>query len=81
MSYTPFTKLSDLVKSDITPYLLVIFIILLFNIKLVMSFKVTSLFEWFIVIFSVLLYFYVPEGALWNGRVISFLNLGVVIIF
>ena len=33
MSYTPFTKLSDLVKSDITPYILVIFIILLFNIK------------------------------------------------
>ena len=81
MSYTPFTKLSDLVKSDITPYILVIFIILLFNMKLVMSFKVTSLFEWFIVIFSVLLYFYVPEGALWNGRVVSFLNLGVIIIF
>ena len=41
----------------------------------------TSIFEWFILVSSVLLYFFVPEGALWNGRVISFFNLGVVVLF
>ena len=27
------------------------------------------------------MYFYVPEGALWNGRMVPFFNLGIIIIF
>lgn len=81
MSYTPYSKLSDLIKDDVTPFLIVVFLIFLLNFKQIYERNITSIFEWFILVSSVLLYFFVPEGALWNGRVISFFNLGVVVLF
>ena len=81
MGYTPYTKLSDLIKSDIAPFMVISFLIVLINFKDIYRHKTTSLFEWFILISSVLLYFFVPEGALWNGRVVSFFNLGVIVLF
>ena len=81
MSYTPYSKLSDLIKDDVTPFLIVVFLIFLLNFKQIYERKITSIFEWFILVSSVLLYFFVPEGALWNGRVISFFNLGIIVLF
>ena len=81
MGYTPYTKLSDLIKSDITPFVVISLLIILINFKDIYRHKTTSLFEWFILISSVLLYFFVPEGALWNGRLVSFFNLGVIVLF
>ena len=81
MSYTPYTKLSDLIKSDIAPFIVISLLIILINFKDIFRHKTVSLFECFILISSVLLYFFVPEGALWNGRVVSFFNLGVIVLF
>ena len=81
MSYTPYSKLSDLIKDDVTPFLIVVFLIFLLNFKQIYDRNITSIFEWFILVSSVLLYFFVPEGALWNGRVISFFNLGIIVLF
>ena len=81
MGYTPYTKLSDLIKSDITPFIVISFLIILINFKDIYMQKTTSLFEWFILISSISLYFFVPEGALWNGRLVSFFNLGVILLF
>ena len=81
MGYTPYTKLSDLIKSDITPFVVISLLIILINFRDIYRHKTTSLFEWYILISSVLLYFFVPEGALWNGRVVSFFNLGVIVLF
>ena len=81
MGYTPYTKLSDLIKSDVAPFMIISLLIILINFKDIYRHKTTSLFEWFILISSVLLYFFVPEGALWNGRVVSFFNLGVIVLF
>jgi hypothetical protein len=81
MGYTPFTKVNDLIKPDILPFLVISLLIVLINFKDIYNRKGTSIFEWFILLSSLLLYFFVPEGALWNGRVVSFFNLGVVIVF
>ena len=81
MGYTPYTKLSDLIKSDITPFIVISLLIILINFKDIYRQKTTSLFEWFILTSSLLLYFFVPEGALWNGRLVSFFNLGVILLF
>ena len=81
MSYTPYTKLADLIKSDITPFLLASVFIFFFNFKEIYSRKETSFFEWFMLFSSIILYFFVPEGALWNGRIVSFLNLAVIVLF
>ena len=81
MSYTPYTKLADLIKSDIAPFLLATIAILFFNFKEIYSKKETSFFEWFMLLNSIILYFFVPEGALWNGRIVSFLNLAAIVIF
>ena len=81
MSYTPYTKLADLIKSDIAPFLLATIAILFFNFKEIYLKKETSFFEWFMLLNSIILYFFVPEGALWNGRIVSFLNLAAIVIF
>ena len=83
MSYTPYTRVKDLIKPDILPYTFLLFLLLLgrFNFRKLKESKIFSIFEYYIVIFSVILYFYVPEGALWNGRLVPFFNLGIIIIF
>jgi len=83
MSYTPYTRLKDLIKPDILPYVFLLFLFLLgrFNFKKLIENKTFSLFEFYLLLMSVSLYFFVPEGALWNGRLVPFFNLGIIIIF
>ena len=83
MSYTPYTRLKDLIKPDILPYTFSLFLFLLgiFNIKKLIENKTFSLFEAYLLLMSVSLYYFVPEGALWNGRLVPFFNLGIIIIF
>ncbi len=83
MSYTPYTRLKDLIKPDILPYTFLLFLFLLgrFNIKKLIQNKTFSLFEFYLLLLSVGLYYFVPEGALWNGRLVPFFNLALIIIF
>jgi len=83
MSYTPYTRLKDLIKPDILPYTFLLFLFLLgrFNFKKLIENKTFSLFEIYLLFMSVSLYYFVPEGALWNGRLVPFFNLGIIIIF
>ena len=83
MSYTPYIRLKDLIKPDILPYTFLLFLFLLgrFNIKKLIENKTFSLFDMYLLLMSVSLYYFVPEGALWNGRLVPFFNLGIIIIF
>jgi len=83
MSYTPYTRLKDLIKPDILPYTFLLFLFLLgrFNFKKLIENKTFSLFEIYLLFMSVSLYYFVPDGALWNGRLVPFFNLGIIIIF
>ena len=80
MTYTPYTQISDLVKSDILPFVIgsLIFII---SYSRKTSFKAISGFEIYIISISIYLFFYGPESALWNGRIVPFFNLGIIILF
>src|SRR6056300_452285 len=80
MTYTPYTQISDLVKSDILPFVLgaVIYFILSSSKN---SLKSISIFEIYLISISVYLFFYGPESALWNGRIVPFFNLGIIILF
>ncbi len=80
MSYTPFTKLEDLVKEDILPIIFILLGLTIAKFKELIQYKSLNLFEIFLVVSSILLYFFVPEGALWNGRLVPFFNLGVIFI-
>jgi len=80
MTYTPYTQISDLVKSDILPFLLgAIIYIISSNSKT--SLKVISGIEIYLISVSLYLFFYGPESALWNGRIVPFFNLGIIILF
>ena len=83
MSYTPYTRVKDLIKPDILPYtfFLLLFLFGSFNFKKLKVYKIFSIFEFYLLIISIILYFYVPEGALWNGRLVPFFNLGIIIVF
>ncbi len=81
MSYTPFSRLDDLIKDDILPIIFILLGLLIFKHKNLIKSESFNLFDLYIVSSSVLLYFFVPEGALWNGRLVSFFNLGIVFIF
>ena len=80
MSYTPFTRLEDLIKEDILPFIFILFGLIIAKFKDLIKYKSLNLFELYLVVSSVLLYFFVPEGALWNGRLVPFFNLGVIFI-
>tara|TARA_A100001011_G_scaffold398480_1_gene503069 strand:- start:1029 stop:3203 length:2175 start_codon:yes stop_codon:yes gene_type:complete len=80
MTYTPYTQLSDLVKSDVLPLVMgtAIYII---SSKSKTSLKAISGFEIYLLFISLSLFFYGPESALWNGRIVPFFNLGIIILF
>ena len=80
MTYTPYTQVSDLVKSDILPFAIGAIIYIIFSGSKA-SLKVISGFELYLLSISIYLFFYGPESALWNGRVVPFFNLGIVILF
>ena len=81
MSYTPFSRLNDLIKNDILPIIFILLGLLILKHKNLIKSKSLNLFDLYIISSSLLLYFFVPEGALWNGRLVSFFNLGIVFIF
>ncbi len=80
MSYTPFTRLEDLIKEDILPVIFILLGLIIAKFKKLIKYKYLNLFEMYLVISSILLYFFVPEGALWNGRLVPFFNLGIIFI-
>ena len=80
MSYTPFTQLEDLIKEDILPGIFICLALMIAKSKDLIKYKSLNLFELYLVVSSVLLYFFVPEGALWNGRLVPFFNLGIIFI-
>ena len=80
MTYSPYTKLSDLIKPDILPFLLIVFVFLMSNKKFFFYLKKFK-FETYLIFLSSILFFYGPEGALWNGRLVPFFNLGLILMF
>jgi hypothetical protein len=80
MTYTPYTQLSDLVKSDVLPFVLGV-VIYIFTSMSKSTLKVISGFEIYLLSISIYLFFYGPESALWNGRIVPFFNLGIIILF
>ena len=80
MTYTPYTQLSDLVKSDVLPFAIgaIIYVILSSSRT---TLKAVAGFELYFVSISIFLFFYGPESALWNGRIVPFFNLGIIILF
>ncbi len=56
-------------------------IIYLFSINSKNSLKVVTGFEVYLFIVSIYLFFYGPESALWNGRIVPFFNLSIIILF
>ena len=79
MTYTPYTQISDLIKSDILPFLLGAVIYILSGSR--NSLKAISVFEIYLISISIFLFFYGPESALWNGRIVPFFNLGIIFLF
>ena len=80
MTYTPYTQLSDLVKSDVLPFVLGV-VIYIFTSMSKNTLKAISGFEIYLLSISIYLFFYGPESALWNGRIVPFFNLGSIILF
>ena len=78
MSYTPYTKISDLIKPDVLPFFILLVIALItFGIK---TFNQHFSLALYLIIFSMSIFFYGPESALWNGRVVPFFNMGVLLL-
>ena len=81
MSYTPFSRIEDLIKKDILPIIFILIGLLITKHKNLIKNKTLNLFELYLIFSSILLYFFVPEGALWNGRLVPFFNLGIIFLF
>ena len=81
MSYTPFSRIEDLIKKDILPIIFILVGLLITKHKNLIKNKTLNLFELYLIFSSILLYFFVPEGALWNGRLVPFFNLGIIFLF
>ena len=80
MTYTPYTQLSDLVKSDILPFAIGAIIYVISSSSRT-TLKAVAGFELYLVAIAIFLFFYGPESALWNGRIVPFFNLGIIILF
>ena len=79
MTYAPYSSFSDLIKIDILPLVLISFIYLITkDMFSILRENITSV---YLVIISLLLFFYGPESALWNGRLVPFFNLGIIMFF
>ena len=81
MSYTPFSRIEDLIKKDILRIIFILIGLLITKHKNLIKNKTLNLFELYLIFSSILLYFFVPEGALWNGRLVPFFNLGIIFLF
>ena len=81
MAYTPFTRTSDLIKDDMMP--LIVFSSVFFIIFFREMFNEKAIFHigFYMVAANAFLFFVMPPGALWNGRLVPLFNLGTVILF
>ena len=79
MTYSPYKNISDLIKPDILPLLLLSLVFFVFLPRHQLFENVFS-FHGYLIFISFLLFFYAPEGALWNGRVVPFFILGLVLL-
>ena len=80
MTYTPYTHISDLIKSDVLPFAIGGLIYIIANTRK-SSLNAISGFEVYLIFISIFLFFYGPESALWNGRIVPFFNLGIIFLF
>ena len=81
MGYTPFTKIRDLIKEDIYPLIFLCLFFIIFFYKEMASEKEIFQIALYMLTTASLLFFYIPPGALWNGRLVPFFNLGLLILF
>ncbi len=81
MAYTPFTRTSDLIKDDMMP--LIVFSSVFFIIFFREMFNEKAIFHigFYMVAANAFLFFVMPPGALWNGRLVPLFNLGTVVLF
>ena len=80
MTYTPYTQIADLVKSDVLPFAIGAIIYVISTSRKTYIRAITG-FEVYLLAISLYLFFYGPESALWNGRIVPFFNLGIIILF
>ena len=79
MTYAPYSRFSDLIKIDILPFVLIAFVFLISsNVIETLKHNLTPI---YLIIVSLILFFYGPESALWNGRLVPFFNLGIIVFF
>jgi len=81
MGYTPFVKLRDLIKEDVYPLIFLCIFFIIFFYREMVSEKEIFQIAFYMLSISSILFFYIPPGALWNGRLVPFFNLGLLILF
>ena len=81
MAYTPFTRTSDLIKDDMMPLIVLSSIFFIIFFREMFNEKVILHIGFYMVAANAFLFFVIPPGALWNGRLVPLFNLGTVVLF
>ena len=81
MAYTPFTRTSDLIKDDMMPLIVFSSVFFIIFFREMFNEKVIFHIGFYMVAANAFLFFVMPPGALWNGRLVPLFNLGTVILF
>ena len=81
MAYTPFTRTSDLIKDDMMPLIVFSSVFFIIFFREMFNEKVIFHIGFYMVAANAFLFFVIPPGALWNGRLVPLFNLGTVVLF
>ena len=81
MAYTPFTRTSDLIKDDMMPLIVFSSVFFIIFFREMFNEKVILHIGFYMVAANAFLFFVIPPGALWNGRLVPLFNLGTVVLF
>ena len=81
MAYTPFTRTSDLIKDDMMPLIVLSSVFFIIFFREMFNEKVIFHIGFYMVAANAFLFFTIPPGALWNGRLVPLFNLGTVVLF
>ena len=81
MAYTPFTRTSDLIKDDMMPLIVLSSVFFIIFFREMFNEKVIFHIGFYMVAANAFLFFVIPPGALWNGRLVPLFNLGTVVLF
>ena len=81
MAYTPFTRTSDLIKDDMMPLIVFSSVFFIIFFREMFNEKVIFHIGFYMVAANAFLFFVMPPGALWNGRLVPLFNLGTVVLF